>query len=63
MCCMWELVREVPGSVPGGVIPNTLEMVVIAGLLGAPGRRVSIMSGVRLNGPVVLVTHQGIAVV
>ena len=30
-------VREVAGSIPGRVIPNTLKMVVMAALFGALG--------------------------
>ena len=47
------------GSIPGKVIPNTLKMVVLAALLGAQGW----LAGVRITGPVELVTYPGNAVI
>ena len=55
-----SLVLEITGSIPGRVIPKTLNIVVMAALLGAQGCG---LAGVRINGPVILVTYQGNAVI
>ena len=45
-----EMVREIAGSIPGRIIPNTLKMVLIAALLDAQGFGVSITTDWLVSG-------------
>ena len=60
-------VLEVARSIPGRVVPKSLKMVVKAALLGVQDGGFSIttdwLAGVRINGPGVLATYPGNAVI